>query len=329
MRVAVAAATAAILMALPALLRGTLVAYAPPRLLAASGLTALTGIAAGFLSLLAAVVTPEPLAPTDVARAVEVCALAVSRFLRHPVGHWPSMVAAGLLLAALGRLLVAVALTARDARRARPPRFELPGERREVLRAGGVPEGVRVLPTDEVAAYTTGVLRPRVVVTTGLLRSLGLRERQAVLAHERAHAERHHTLALFLCRAVDRAFGFVPGIRVAVGLVVTGLEATADEAAARGVRDPLVVVRALSQVAALGGGMPAPAMGGGELSYRLRRLSGEGACARSRLAAGAAGLLVAFLLAQGVAWSAGPLAVATEVRALGGYRSCELGTGVG
>ncbi|MFK0044589.1 M56 family metallopeptidase [Streptomyces sp. NPDC090741] len=70
----------------------------------------------------------------------------------------------------------------------------------------------------------------RVVVTTGMLRSLEPREREALLAHERAHlASRHH---LFL--AVAQLAGWChPALAAVIPQVSFAAERAADESAAR------------------------------------------------------------------------------------------------
>ncbi|HWO71090.1 MAG TPA: M56 family metallopeptidase [Actinomycetota bacterium] len=308
MRLVLAGGTFLAFLWLPHLARGALVSRGTPRLLFWFGLLSLSGISAAFVGLLVAMVSPEPANVASLPRVVEICVDAATRLLAYPLGHWPSIVAALLLLGFLVRAATGWAQTFRDSRRARPPRGDLPGERLAKRRyLGRSDRGVRVLPSDEPVAYTVGLLRPRTVLSVGLLRSLGDRERQAVLAHEEAHARRRHTLVLFAASAIGRAFGFIPSVRLSVTYVVTALEATADEAAADRVGDPLVVAEALASVARLrlAGAHPAPGMGSGDVAYRVRRLTGERPPERAgRLVVAVAALALAVLAVQG-AWSTG------------------------
>ncbi|MBI2238462.1 MAG: M56 family metallopeptidase, partial [Actinobacteria bacterium] len=297
-----------------------------PRLLAWFGILTLFGISASFVALLGAMVVPSPLPLADLPRAVEVCVDAVVRLVVHPLKHWPSILAAVLLLALFLRALIASIVTVRDARRARLPGTELPGERAARQRyVGSLQPEVRVLTAQEPVAYTTGLIHPQTVVSTGLLQALDDRERAAVLAHERAHARRNHTLALFAASLISRAFGFIPSVRSSLTFVVTALEATADEVAARHVGDPLVVAQALTSLAKQGLQDPrtAPGMATGNLTYRVRRLTRGRPIRRSGPLAGVAVLLaIASLAAQGVAFSAGRTALAREALAVQQHATC-------
>lgn len=326
MRVALAAGVFASFALLPYLLRSSLLAYGSPRVLGWYGATSLLGIAAGTLALLAALVSPGSLPLADLPRAVEVCVAAAGRFLSHPLRHWPSILAAVLLLAATARVTVAAVLSARDARRARPPRGRFPAEERALREhLGTVPADLRLLPFDGPVAFTAGLVHPVIVVSDGLMRALAPDERAAVLAHEHAHASRRHTTVLSAARVVARALGFVPGVRVSVELLVTALEARADEDAVDAVGDPLVVARALATTARLSLEGPAAVagIGDGEIGYRIRRLTTRREPAMRR---GLIGVLVlatvAMVLAQGVAWSAGQQALTRERMAHALHDTC-------
>jgi hypothetical protein len=174
-------------------------------------------------------------------------------------------------------------------------------------------------------AFTTGLVRPVTVVSEGLMCALDAEERSAVVAHERAHASRRHTAALSGARIIARALGFVPGVRVSVELLVTALEARADEQATVSVGDPLVVARALATTARLSLERPAAVagIGDGEIGYRIRQLAGG---RRPRLRPGLVGVLVlatiAMVLAQGLALSAGQRALTRERLALALHDTC-------
>ena len=280
----------------------------------------------GSFALLAAMVSPGPLPLADLPRAVEVCIDAAGRLLSHPLKHWPSILAAVLLLAALVRVIVAGVLVARDARRVRPPRSRFPGEERALREhLGVVPLAVRLLPFEGSVAFTTGIVRPVTVVSEGLMRALGPMERSAVVAHERAHASRRHTAALSGARVVGRALGFVPGVRVSVELLVTALEARADQQATMSVGDPMVVARALATTARLSLEQPAAVagIGDGEIGYRMRQLAAR---RPPRLRRGLVVVLVlatiAMVLGQGLAWSAGQRALTRERLALALHDTC-------
>lgn len=91
-------------------------------------------------------------------------------------------------------------------------------------------------PRPDAYALPGGLRSPgRIVVTTGMLRCLDPREREALLAHERAHlAARHH---LFLA-AAQLAGWCHPALGAVLPHVSFAAERAADEAAAHAMRRP-------------------------------------------------------------------------------------------
>ncbi|WP_344031991.1 M56 family metallopeptidase, partial [Streptomyces luteireticuli] len=69
----------------------------------------------------------------------------------------------------------------------------------------------------------------RIVVTTGMLRSLAPAEREALFAHERAHLAGRHHLHLLVAELAAHCH---PGLRAARPAVRLAVERTADEASA-------------------------------------------------------------------------------------------------
>lgn len=82
-------------------------------------------------------------------------------------------------------------------------------------------------------AFCVGVLRPRVVVTTGALARLSARELDAVLAHERVHVRRRDGLRLLLARALADGLFFCPGALQLAARLAALAELQADAAADR------------------------------------------------------------------------------------------------
>lgn len=62
-------------------------------------------------------------------------------------------------------------------------------------------------------AFCVGLLRPKVYLTAGAIAELDADERDAVVAHEQAHARRRDPLRLLLTRATADALFFCPGAR--------------------------------------------------------------------------------------------------------------------
>ncbi|MBT2420787.1 M48 family metalloprotease [Streptomyces sp. ISL-22] len=86
----------------------------------------------------------------------------------------------------------------------------------------------------------------RIVVTTGMLRSLGPAEREALFAHERAHNAGGHYRFLL---AAELAAHCHPGLRRVRDAVRLAAERAADEAAATAVGDRQLTARAIARAA--------------------------------------------------------------------------------
>jgi Zn-dependent protease with chaperone function len=162
---------------------------------------------------------------------------------------------------------VAAASWARDARRGGRHASRL-----AVLGAADVDGDLLVLPSGAPLALTLpGWRRGRVVVTRACLEQLAPLERDAVVAHERAHAAgAHHVVRAWF--AAWRRLAPLPGPRAAEAAVAVLLEVIADRAAAR-VAGPAATASALHRRCAppTGGWRPQPAT-----LVRLRTLARSG-----------------------------------------------------
>lgn len=146
---------------------------------------------------------------------------------------------AGSLLATLGVLALGI-LVARTGWCAFSTWRQDAGERRarvamvDMVGRTDVVPGVLVLEHPSPYAFCVGGRRRRVVVTRGLLDSLGHRELDAVLAHEAAHLRQRHHLALMVCRAAFRTLApLFPAFRRAMPVVRLLAELSADDGARR------------------------------------------------------------------------------------------------
>jgi Zn-dependent protease with chaperone function len=169
------------------------------------------------------------------------------------------------------------------------------------MRGAGVPHEGLVI-ADWVAPLAVAVPgRPgHVLVTSGMLRLLSPPERQAVLAHERAHLTHRHHLAVGAAAAAAAVNPLLTPARTAVTYLV---ERWADEDAAQAVGDRGLVARTVARAAlATVGQPPAPtsALGvhGGVIVRRVSALKRPPARSGRRLlvtaaVAAAVGLLAA------------------------------------
>ncbi|MFJ2173068.1 M56 family metallopeptidase [Streptomyces sp. NPDC101062] len=108
-------------------------------------------------------------------------------------------------------------------------------------------------------APRTGAGAGRIVVSTGMLACLDDQERDALIAHERAHlAGRHHRFLLTV-RLAARANPLLRPLRAAVAYTS---ERWADEEAARVTGERTVVARAIGKAALVSRGTPAPTLAG-------------------------------------------------------------------
>ena len=131
--------------------------------------------------------------------------------------------------------------------------------------------GTRVVEHELPLAYCLPGLRPRVVLSSGVLALLREDEVRAVLAHETAHVEQRHDLVVLPFVALRATFPRLPGVRTAVAQVALLVEMLADDRAAR--RHPReVLARALYKVGS--GSVPAGGLsaGGDAVLLRAHRL---------------------------------------------------------
>jgi Zn-dependent protease with chaperone function len=221
------------------------------------------GLAGGLLAIeLAVTVALSPAGPTHLAalralRAGEVEAI--------PIWAGVALAAGALILLRLLSVLLASAARTLLARHDNRVLVDLVTTRNPLLRDARVVE--HALPL----AYCLPGLRPRVVLSSGVLAVLTDEELRAVLAHEAAHVDQRHDLVVLPFVALRETFPALPAVRTAVGEVGLLVEMLADDRAARR-HAPEALARALYKV----GAAPAPAgglaAGGPAVLLRAQRL---------------------------------------------------------
>ncbi|TCZ80842.1 M56 family peptidase [Paenibacillus albiflavus] len=70
-----------------------------------------------------------------------------------------------------------------------------------------------VVQDDAFIALTMGMLRPKIIISTGVIRLFDEREVQAILLHEWFHCRNHDNPKLFLSTLLVDAFGYLPIIK--------------------------------------------------------------------------------------------------------------------
>lgn len=113
--------------------------------------------------------------------------------------------------------------------------------------AGLPPETVRKVSGTPVPAFTVGLFRPKIFVSSDLAGRLSRRELAAVLAHEGAHRERRDPLRLFAFRFLAQLLFWIPALRRVADDLADEAEIEADTAAAA--RFPLDLASALVTLA--------------------------------------------------------------------------------
>ena len=226
-----------------------LAVVAPPRLAAAAWpvrapsyalvLWQALGLAGGVLAVEVAVTVA--LAPLGRSHPLAAAALLDGAPL-----PWWSVTALLVGAAVFGRLLLVLvrsATTTLRARHAHRVLVDLVATRNPLL------AGTRVVDHDLPLAYCLPGLRPRVVVSRGVLDLLRDDEVRAVLAHETAHVEQRHDLVVLPFVALGATFPRLPAVRTAQAQVALLVEMLADDRATRQ-HPPTVLARALCKVGA-------------------------------------------------------------------------------
>jgi Zn-dependent protease with chaperone function len=143
-------------------------------------------------------------------------------------------------------------------------------------RGAGIPSNrLLVVPGLPVPAFTTGFLRPRVVVAEDLATRLAPAELVAVLAHEAVHLRRRDPLRLFLLRALAGVLFWIPALARFAADLEDEMEIRADDEVAR--THALPLASALLQLVGAGEA-PGDTVGfqrADLLPRRIRRLAGE------------------------------------------------------
>lgn len=104
------------------------------------------------------------------------------------------------------------------------------------------------------AAFTHGLLRPRIYISTGLINGLSREELRAVLRHELHHKRRFDPLRFFLLSYLKDTFFYIPVVKYSIDRIRVRKEHEADDAAAPSLKEGLSLAGALVKVAAFNNG---------------------------------------------------------------------------
>ncbi len=218
--------------------------------LAAAAASGLVVIAAAAATYVAALTVPCQLhvAWFDIVRAA--CSTDLWPFASYP---WLALgLLAGLVI---GWLLAAASAVTRQLSAAERMLRSMPAvtDAHALLSDGAERAGLRrvgQVRTSHPVAFTHGLLRPRVVISTGLTDLLDTDQLQAVLEHEAAHVRRRDPLRLLFLRTIVALTFPLPVIQDLAAQAEIDIELAADRAAVRrvGVAPLAGALRALLNV---------------------------------------------------------------------------------
>lgn len=121
-------------------------------------------------------------------------------------------------------------------------------------------------------AFTCGFLRPKIYISTGLLKGLEKDELRAVFLHELRHKKGHDPLRFLMYGFARDAFFYIPIMKYLAGSARLKKEHEADDAASVKLGGPLSVASALIKVARHASYGAAMAGEKEEVTGRVRRL---------------------------------------------------------
>jgi beta-lactamase regulating signal transducer with metallopeptidase domain len=187
-----------------------------------------------------------------------------------------------------------------------------------LVREVGIARGVRLLGSTRIdVPAVAGALKPVILVPAALLSGLSPADVELILAHELAHVRRHDYLVNLLQSAVETVLFFHPGVWWLSALVREEREHCCDDAVVaatgRGKRYARALLAAEEMRAAGPGPRLAPALGGGSLTRRIRRIVAPGEVAPSP-GGGPLGLALTAMLVLALAVGQAPLAAAVPTR---------------
>lgn len=102
--------------------------------------------------------------------------------------------------------------------------------------------------SEKPLAFTCGIFRPMVVLSTWMVEHLDQRELEAVLTHELEHVARHDYLVVWLSLVLRDAFFYLPTCQSAYRQLQHEKELACDDMTVRVTRRPLALASALAKV---------------------------------------------------------------------------------
>lgn len=218
---------------------------AEARLIEAITLASVMLVGVAFILPIWLLLGPPAHQAAPVNRFLEACQVGVERGILGAPGYLAAIVLFAWGAFGVVRLvLVCVRTTFQFTRSARAhvsagQQAELLVERRAVR--------FSLLPNREPMAFTAGILRPRIYLSSGIFRSLSLAEQNAVIVHEATHARRRDPMRCLAVEVVFRALALPASHRWSARYRALQ-EVTADVSAISASGDSRPLLRALTKV---------------------------------------------------------------------------------
>lgn len=102
--------------------------------------------------------------------------------------------------------------------------------------------------SEQPLAFTCGIFRPMIILSTWMIDHLDRRELEAVLAHEMEHVARRDYLVVWLSLVLRDAFFYLPTCHIAYRQLQHEKELACDDMTVRVTRRPLALASALAKV---------------------------------------------------------------------------------
>jgi len=115
-------------------------------------------------------------------------------------------------------------------------------------RVHAIPPRVFLCLRNQPLAFTYGIFRPTIILSTWMVEHLDLRELEAVLAHELEHVARRDYLMVWLSMILRDAFFYLPSCQTAYQQLQREKELACDDMAVRVTQRPLALASALAKV---------------------------------------------------------------------------------
>ena len=116
------------------------------------------------------------------------------------------------------------------------------------LRLHAAPTRIFLSPYNKPLAFTSGIFRPTIVLSTWMLEHLDERELEAVLIHELEHVARHDYLVVWLSLVLRDAFFYFPTCHTAYRQLQHEKELACDDLVVAITQRPLALASALAKV---------------------------------------------------------------------------------